>query len=335
MGHQLYCIAFKKEVVVGYTKDKRPKTKIEKDYRAPRPEDEIEISVAERLAAKMPEWQGRNIVPDEEFPSDTNDDRPLQYGAPLWRDQFNPRQLFGHCTSVEVFQDLVEELKRRNNGQLSDLDRAAMVYVALALDKLLNYNAIQVRWHSSRGVMAGVFDRHDFSFKWSYAEMAPAVTGFGYNWAFEQTAKALSELIELLGYPSDVSKNGSLFQAPSVPQPETQILCGSADALAIEPESVDCIVMDPPYYDNVMYAELSDFFYVWLKRTAGFLYPEIFVAHLTDKDREAVANPAKFAGQKGARKLARSGLSASHGTNFRRDATGTQVRRNHDHNVHA
>ena len=62
--------------------------------------------------------------------------------------------------------------------------------------------------------------------------------------------------------------------------------------------------MDPPYYDNVMYAELSDFFYVWLKRTAGHVFPELFRRHLTDKDNEAVANPARFQGQKGARALA-------------------------------
>ena len=63
-------------------------------------------------------------------------------------------------------------------------------------------------------------------------------------------------------------------------------------------------MMDPPYYDNVMYAELSDFFYVWLKRTAGHVFPELFRRQLTDKDNEAVANPAKFRGQKGARALA-------------------------------
>ena len=63
--------------------------------------------------------------------------------------------------------------------------------------------------------------------------------------------------------------------------------------------------MDPPYYDNVMYAELSDFFYVWLKRTAGLVFPELFQRSLTDKENEAVANPAKFAGQKGARAMAR------------------------------
>ena len=62
--------------------------------------------------------------------------------------------------------------------------------------------------------------------------------------------------------------------------------------------------MDPPYYDNVMYAELSDFFYVWLKRTAGHVFPELFRRQLTDKENEAVANPAKFRGVKGARALA-------------------------------
>ena len=63
--------------------------------------------------------------------------------------------------------------------------------------------------------------------------------------------------------------------------------------------------MDPPYYDNVMYAELSDFFYVWLKRTAGLLYPELFTAHLTDKDREAVANPRSSPGKRAARRISR------------------------------
>lgn len=62
--------------------------------------------------------------------------------------------------------------------------------------------------------------------------------------------------------------------------------------------------MDPPYYDNVMYAELSDFFYVWLKRTAAHVVPELFTRQLTDKENEAVANRAKFADQKGAKALA-------------------------------
>jgi putative DNA methylase len=64
------------------------------------------------------------------------------------------------------------------------------------------------------------------------------------------------------------------------------------------------VIIDPPYEANVMYAELADFFYVWLKRTAGLVYPELFRTRLTDKDNEAVANQAKYAGQKGAKALA-------------------------------
>jgi len=299
MGHQLYAIVFKKEVEVR-TRNGRIRRKLERGFRAPRPEDNVEALVAHLLEAKRPEWEARNIIPDELFPTDSNDTRPIQYGSPKWRDLFNPRQLYGHCTSVEVFHDLVESLSKQNGGPLADLDRAAMVYVAFAIDKLLNYNAIQVRWHSNRGVVAGVFDRHDFSFKWSYAEIAPTGTGSGYGWAFEQTGKALRELVALT-WDNGAGANENLFLR-SRKLPRITVLNESADALPLPDASVDCVVVDPPYYDNVMYAELADFFYVWLKRTAGLLYPELFTSYLTDKDREAVANPAKFAGQKGGAK---------------------------------
>jgi adenine-specific DNA methylase len=303
MGHQLYCVVYKKEVVVGKLKNGKPKTRLVRGFRAPRPEDDVEALVERRLAGKMPLWQARNIVPDEDRyigPAD----RSALYGVLRQVDLFSPRQLYGHCTSVEVFQDMVEELKANNGGQLSELDRAAMVYIALAVDKLLNYNSRMSVWMPTRQVVANTFNRHDFAFCWSHSEMAPTITGLGYDWALEQTGKALGELIELLGHAPETSTNGHLFARPPRRQPEVKILCESADALSLPDASVDCIVMDPPYYDNVMYAELADFFYVWLKRTAGLLYPELFTAHLTDKDREAVANPAKFQGQKGAKRLA-------------------------------
>jgi putative DNA methylase len=294
MGHQLYAVVYKYPVqkVVQIRGNFVTKTVMERGFRAPRPEDDMSALAQGRVDEKMPLWLARNIVPDEEFPPDTNDDRPLQYGSPLWRDLFNARQLLGHCMSVEVFHDMVDAYVK------TELDRAAMAYIALALDKMVNYNAIQVRWHANREVVAGVFDRHDFSFKWSYAEMAPMIPGLGYDWAIEQTSKSLRELLELL----DHSSEGKLaFAAPKKAVP-VSVSCASADTLPLNDASVDCIVMDPPYYDNVMYAELSDFFYVWLKRTAGLLYPDLFASHLTDKDREAVANPAKFSGQKGGAK---------------------------------
>jgi adenine-specific DNA methylase len=61
-----------------------------------------------------------------------------------------------------------------------------------------------------------------------------------------------------------------------------------------EPEKVDAIITDPPYYSTIQYAELSDFFYVWMKRTLDDIFPDLFYSELTDKDREAVANPSRF-----------------------------------------
>jgi hypothetical protein len=141
--------------------------------------------------------------------------------------------------------------------------------------------------------------------------MAPLIVGLGYDWAIEQTAKCIEELVELIR-PDAATEQAkqidlALAEAPApyfVPPPVT-LTCKSGDSLDhIADGSIDCVVMDPPYYDNVMYAELSDFFYVWLKRTAGYVYPELFRRALTDKEHEAVANPAKFKDRKGAKALA-------------------------------
>lgn len=145
----------------------------------------------------------------------------------------------------------------------------------------------------------------------SHAEMAPLIVGLGYDWAIEQTAKCIEELVELTRPDVNVKaakKNGAapgLFDGAAFVPPPVTVTCRSADALThLTDGSVDAVVMDPPYYDNVMYAELGDFFYVWLKRTAGHVFPELFTRTLTDKQNEAVANPAKFQDQSGARKLA-------------------------------
>jgi putative DNA methylase len=169
---------------------------------------------------------------------------------------------------------------------------------------MLNYNSRMSVWMPTREVVANTFNRHDFAFCWSHAEMAPLIAGLGYDWAMDQTGKCIEELVELAR--PDAAEDGRLIRsvAPVAPPPVT-ITCASADQLLhVQDANVDVVVMDPPYYDNVMYAELSDFFYVWLKRTAGQVVPDLFTRRLTDKENEAVANPAKFAGEKGAKALA-------------------------------
>ena len=153
--------------------------------------------------------------------------------------------------------------------------------------------------------MEHTFRDHAFVLKWSFAEMAPLVAGLGYDWVIRQTAKCIGELVELVGGNTDDDDKLPLLNVGHFARPPLTVTCGSADALDhIEDASVDVVVMDPPYYANVMYAELSDFFYVWLKRTAGHVVPELFTRALTDKENEAVANPAKFKDQKGAAALA-------------------------------
>jgi adenine-specific DNA methylase len=303
MGEQLYAVVYKQTTKVGVTKAGKDKLKSVRGFRAPRPEDDVSAQVDAALKAKMAEWEARNIMPGEDIlPGyETTVRWPLErYGFERWTDFFSARQLLGHTTSVEVFHELADEIRDRHAGTIPELDKAALSYLAVALDKMLNYNAVQVRWHANREVVAGVFDRHDFAFKWSFAEMAPTVTGVGYDWTIEQTGKALDELITLAG-----SDDGDkpLF-TPKASNGSIRVTLGSGDSLGLADASVDCVVMDPPYYNNVTYSELSDFFYVWLKRTAGLLFPNEFASYLTDKDREAIANPFRFRDQKQALKLA-------------------------------
>ena len=304
MGEQLFTVVYK-ERVLATTKAGRTREKWVRRYRAPRAEDDNSVEIQERLAEKLLEWEAFDIVPSERFPEVSNDDRPIQYGMPFWRDLFSPRQLLCHGTSVEVFREMLDA--DRAAGKLTEVRQTAYGYLALSLDKLLNYNSRMSVWMPTREVVANTFNRHDFAFCWSHAEMAPLVVGLGFDWAIEQTAKCIGELVALVRPEAD-DNAGTLFANAGVEArspASVTITCKPGDSLDhIADGSIDVVVMDPPYYDNVMYAELSDFFYVWLKRTAGHVFPELFRRQLTDKDNEAVANPARFRGQKGARALA-------------------------------
>jgi adenine-specific DNA methylase len=157
----------------------------------------------------------------------------------------------------------------------------------LAIDKAADYNSIQASWHPSRQVIAHTFTKHNFSMTWMVSEFNASANLL--PWAIDQVVDAYRGIARLTN-PPHATLEGFVPQRGSL-----TILQGNAANLSpISDGSIHAIVIDPPYYDNVMYAELADFFYVWLKRTVGYLYPDWFSSQLTDKDTEAVANPARF-----------------------------------------
>ena len=307
MGHRLYCVIYRDRYWLKNKSGKesaRPQTI--RNFKAPRPVDGDLTPIHARLKELQPAWDTRNILPNEPVP-EGNDSSPHNYGMTFWRDMFNSRQLLAHGCCVQAFQELVAADKAA--GKLTEIRRIAWCYIAVALDKLISTNSLLCRWHSTRSVVAGSFDTHDLGVKLSYSEMTISIRGLGLEWAVDSVAECIAALTGMVGYPSpdsgpaangkSKSQEGMLSPAPP-PLAENpaataaQVVNGDAQYLDLADNSVDAVIFDPPYHNNVNYAELSDFFYVWLKRTAGYVDPEGFHEHLTDKVNEAIASPARF-----------------------------------------
>lgn len=253
-------------------------------FRAPTDDDLQALANAEaRFDEVEPLWSATGILPTEEFP-DGNDMRPKNFGMDRWVDFFTKRQALVHGTFGEVFAELVTEIEAALGEQAKDV----LFELALMQGKALNYNSRLGSWHVSKQVMRSVFERHDFAFKWTFAEFEGARAL--YSWCLDQLLDAYSGIAGLLdetGRTSSADDDARLARTVTVTQ-------GTAANLHLPDGSVVHVCMDPPYYDNVQYAELADFFYVWEKRTLGRLVPDYFADELTDKENEAVANPARF-----------------------------------------
>ncbi len=264
-------------------------------FRAPNAQDLAALEEAERrLEERWPEWEAQGLIPTEAIPRGHKTAEPLRVGMTRWCDMFTPRQLLCHLIHLEELNRLKPEILKEHGLELG---RAIVTYLQFVIDKCVDYNSKQTRWIPQRGTVSGTFGRHDFSVKWTFGEMVFAGSNSGAIWGLSQVIDAFNGITKLVeSSPANLGNGNNL------------VINGSAASLELEDCSIDLICMDPPYYNNVQYAELSDYYYVWQRRTLSDLYPDIFQRRLTNKVDEAVANPARDGSSKAAEERYESSL---------------------------
>jgi putative DNA methylase len=250
-----------------------------KIYRVATPEDEsIYCEAGAALQQKrerlMLEW-GLDPIPDE--PISKERPSPNARGASgltrfeinTWGDLFNLRQRLTLTTITEKVRDAYERMVKE--GVDAEFATAVVTYLALALDKLATFQNALTRWNVGSTSFAGKPDQGpSLEMKWDYAESNPLSTVTG------SFANQIESIVTVLGSYGGLEGVGKVISC-------------SATNLPFADEQFDAVLTDPPYYDNIPYSHLSDFFYVWLKRAVGHLYPDLFSTPLTPKAGEIVA----------------------------------------------
>jgi len=182
-----------------------------------------------------------------------------------WADLFNTRQKLALITFVEKIRHVPEE----NSNNDDDYGKAIVSFLAMILDRLADKNSRLVVYNVVGEKIEHVFGRQTLGMVWDYVEVNP-FTDVG--WPNMQDW--IHRIIDHCTQSSDSYCTVTQSSATSLSYPENYF---------------DAVMTDPPYYDNIPYSYLSDFFYVWLKRTVGHLHPELFSTPLTPKKDEIVA----------------------------------------------
>lgn len=212
-------------------------------------------------------------VPDEPLPPvGTLGFRVQRYGRLRWGDLFNPRQRLALITFADKARRAHERMLAE--GYDPKYAKAVATYLALGVDRLADYDSTICVWHTPKELVAHTFGRQALPMVWDYAEVHP-FSGSTASWQ-----AGWEYYLKVIQHCTAPSKDS---------QPCTTIQQGTATRLPYPDDHFDAVITDPPYYDNVPYGHLSDFFYVWLKRTVADLYPDLLATPLTPKSQEIVA----------------------------------------------
>ena len=231
--------------------------------------------------------------PDAVLPHNPRDFKTPNYGLTTFSDLFTNRQL----TALTTFSELVGEAQQKAEADavaagLADdhiplrdggtgaraYGEAVGVYLAFVIDKMADYNSSICSWNPPRDGIRNTFGRQAIPMVWDYAEANPFSNSSG---CFDNMLEWIYKCV--LEFPA----NGEGKVCQKVCQFDAQSDCGMRNIM---------VSTDPPYYDNIGYADLSDFFYVWMRQSLKNIYPDLFRTMLVPKAEELVATPYRFDG---------------------------------------
>ena len=244
-----------------------------KSYRADTVEDSSSYAAAaDRLRDLQTRHQGDlSLVPDEPIDPKTLGLRVDAFGLDQWSKLFNPRQLL----TLATFARLVGEAhaQMREQGLDERYAKAIAAYLGLAVDRLANQQSTLSRWNVVGEKLEGLFARQALAMVWDFAEGNPF-------------SGATGDFRGALVWIHEVILHSSL--ASDVVGVTTHVKDVAASSVQGEDAPFGIIVTDPPYYDAIDYAGLSDFFYVWVKRSLGSLEQDLLSLPLTPKKQQAI-----------------------------------------------
>ena len=245
-----------------------------------------------------PSWSPTSALPDN--PRDFK--TPL-YGIADWAGLFTDRQLVAISTFSELLGEVrsVVEGHARTAGLANDGVRlrnggsgvtayadSIVTYLAMAVDKCADYWSTICSWHNGRALLRNTFARQAIPMVWDYAEANPFSASSG-NWMGQVTWISKAVAASPGGGVGEVMQKDATARIKEIPSP---VIC-----------------TDPPYYDNISYADLSDFFYVWLRRNLSDVWPDETATLLTPKVDELIANPYRAGSKHAARKHFEEGMT--------------------------
>lgn len=217
-------------------------------------------------------------VPDESVPlEDHQSFRTALYGLSTYRDLFTPRQLLTLLTLCKYVRKAHDQCLASTGN--TDFATAVASYLTLLVGRVADRGSTLCHWDNTAEKTANTYARQALPMVWDFSEANP------FGGASGDARMQLDFILQVIDHA-----------AATAPGNPADVIRGLAQRLPLPDASVDAVITDPPYYDNISYADLSDFFYVWHKRALGPLMPALYGTTLTPKKAEAVVAPYRHEG---------------------------------------